>query len=241
MRELRGLSSADEVAAFETDVLAGFVLARASAGLADSTIRKDTGNLDLIRDWFGRPLWEMQPPVLLTARHDPDAARRFLTRAGVWVADRYDPDHGGIGLAGTAADPGTEIAYLLGAPYENGPAPRPGSYLATVITDLTAILPGSADLYQDMVNEFLAAGADPSLLEADERRAQWRPDGAGVTLTPNIRYTERLPPDGAAAAHHGAEPPPVPAWDALSLTSIPHNRHNLASLCGSLRTTATQP
>ena len=88
-------------------------------------------------------------PVLLTARHDLDAARRFLTRAAVWVADRYDPDHGGIGLAGTAADPGTEIAYLLGAPYENGPAPRPGSYLATVITDLSAILPGSAGLYQE--------------------------------------------------------------------------------------------
>jgi integrase/recombinase XerD len=42
-------------------VLAGFVLARASAGLADSTIRNDTGHLELIRDWFGRPLWEMQP------------------------------------------------------------------------------------------------------------------------------------------------------------------------------------
>jgi hypothetical protein len=39
---------------FETDVLAGFVLARASAGLADSTVRNDTGHLDLIRDWFGR-------------------------------------------------------------------------------------------------------------------------------------------------------------------------------------------
>ena len=42
-------------------MLAGFVLARASAGLADSTIRNDTGHLELIRDWFGRPLWEMQP------------------------------------------------------------------------------------------------------------------------------------------------------------------------------------
>jgi len=61
MRELREPSSADEVTDFETDVLAGFVLARASAGLADSTIRKDTDNLDLIRGWFGRPLWELQP------------------------------------------------------------------------------------------------------------------------------------------------------------------------------------
>lgn len=179
--------------------------------------------------------------MLLTARRDPDVARRFLTRAGVCVADRYDPDHGGIGLASTAADPGTEIAYLLGAPYENGPAPRPGSYLATVTTDLTATLPGSADLYRDMVNEFLAVGADPSLLQVDERRAQWRPDGAGATLTPNIRYTEPLPPDSAAVAHHRAEPPPVPAWDALALTSVARNRHNLASLRASLNTTATQP
>ena len=61
MRELREPSSTQEVADFETDVLAGFVLARASAGLADSTIRNDTGHLDLIRSWFGRPLWEMQP------------------------------------------------------------------------------------------------------------------------------------------------------------------------------------
>ena len=51
----------EDLADFETDVLAGFVLARASAGLADSTIRNDTGHLELIRAWFGRPLWEMQP------------------------------------------------------------------------------------------------------------------------------------------------------------------------------------
>lgn len=157
------------------------------------------------------------------------------------MADRYDPDHGGIGLASTAADLGTEIAYLLGAPYENSPAPRPGHYLATVITDLTAILPGSAGLYQDMVDEFLAVGADPSLLQADERRAQWRPDGAGITLTPNIRYTEPLPHDGVAAAPYQAEPPLVPAWDALALTSITRNRHNLAFLRASLHATATQP
>jgi hypothetical protein len=61
MRELRVPAGAEELADFETDVLAGFVLARASAGLADTTIRNDAGHLELIRDWFGRPLWEMQP------------------------------------------------------------------------------------------------------------------------------------------------------------------------------------
>ena len=37
------------------------MLARASAGLADGTIRGDVGHLEQIRTWFGRPLWEMQP------------------------------------------------------------------------------------------------------------------------------------------------------------------------------------
>src|SRR6201996_2556558 len=61
LRELREPSSAEEIESFETDVLAGFVLARASAGLVDSTIRNGAGHLELVRDWFGRPLWEMQP------------------------------------------------------------------------------------------------------------------------------------------------------------------------------------
>jgi integrase/recombinase XerD len=61
LREHRTPASEDEIADFETDVLSGFVLARASAGLVDSTIRNDVNHLELIRDWFGRPLWEMQP------------------------------------------------------------------------------------------------------------------------------------------------------------------------------------
>ena len=56
LREHRTAASADELADFETNVLAGFALARASAGLADSTIRNDTGHRELIQDWFGRPL-----------------------------------------------------------------------------------------------------------------------------------------------------------------------------------------
>ena len=30
-------------------------------GLADSTIRNDTNHLELIRAWFGGPLWELPP------------------------------------------------------------------------------------------------------------------------------------------------------------------------------------
>ena len=81
LREHRTAASAEELADFETDVLAGFVLARASAGLADSTIRNDTGHLELIRDWFGRPLWEMQPA-------DADSFRQGAARGEAVHAHR---------------------------------------------------------------------------------------------------------------------------------------------------------
>jgi len=56
LREQRTPASEEKFSDFKTDVLAGFVLARVSARLADSIIRNDTNHLELIRDWFGRPL-----------------------------------------------------------------------------------------------------------------------------------------------------------------------------------------
>ena len=61
LRQTRRPATAEEIEAFETDVLAGFVLARSAAGLSDDTIRGDVGHLDQVRTWFGRPLWEMEP------------------------------------------------------------------------------------------------------------------------------------------------------------------------------------
>ena len=61
LREVRSPAGPAELAAFEMDVLAGFVLARAAAGLADATIRSDVSHLEQLRNWFGRPLWDMEP------------------------------------------------------------------------------------------------------------------------------------------------------------------------------------
>jgi integrase/recombinase XerD len=66
LRSHRPPTSAEELERFETDVLAGMVLARSAAGLADDTIRGELSHLDQLRGWFGRPLWEMEP-------HDADA------------------------------------------------------------------------------------------------------------------------------------------------------------------------
>lgn len=58
----RAEESAEDLEALETDILAGFVLARASAGMADQTIRHDVMYLEEMRAWLERPLWTMQPP-----------------------------------------------------------------------------------------------------------------------------------------------------------------------------------
>jgi integrase/recombinase XerD len=61
LREVRAPAGLEEIERFEADVVAGFVLARAAAGLSDSTIRGDVSHLDQVRSWFGRPLWDMVP------------------------------------------------------------------------------------------------------------------------------------------------------------------------------------
>ncbi|MGP4101438.1 hypothetical protein [Nonomuraea sp. KM90] len=61
LRVARALATVEDLEALETDVLAGFVLARAAAGLSDGTISSDMVHLEQVRAWFGRPLWEMEP------------------------------------------------------------------------------------------------------------------------------------------------------------------------------------
>ncbi len=61
LRVARAPVTAEDLAALQTDVLAGFVLARAAAGLSDGTIASDVLHLEQVRAWFGRPLWDMEP------------------------------------------------------------------------------------------------------------------------------------------------------------------------------------
>jgi len=61
LRQARPAASAAELAGLETDMLAGFVLARAAAGLSDDTVSSDVSHLAQLRAWLDRPLWEMEP------------------------------------------------------------------------------------------------------------------------------------------------------------------------------------
>jgi hypothetical protein len=60
LRSRRPPASAEQLERFETDVLAGLVLAL-GGGPADGTIRGELSHLDQLRDWLGRPLRELEP------------------------------------------------------------------------------------------------------------------------------------------------------------------------------------
>jgi site-specific recombinase XerD len=85
VRDLRPqsrLSTVEDVAAFEQDLLAEFVMARASAGVTDGTIRTDVSIVVELREWFLRPLWQMQPQDLdrFFGRHQRELAAGTKTR-----------------------------------------------------------------------------------------------------------------------------------------------------------------
>jgi integrase len=79
------LETVEEIAAFEQDLLAEFVLARASAGVLDDTIRGDVGAVMALREWFGRPLWEMEPQDLdrYFGRYRRDSAAGTTVRQAI--------------------------------------------------------------------------------------------------------------------------------------------------------------
>lgn len=64
LRPQPSLTDPDAIAAFEQDLLSEYVLARASAGVGDRTIAGEADVIVELRDWFGRPLWQMQPADL---------------------------------------------------------------------------------------------------------------------------------------------------------------------------------
>jgi len=175
-------------------------------------------------------------PVVLLAREQPVAARALVVRATVWLADRHDPQLAGNGLAPVEATADEVVRQLLSGPLEDGPTRRTGSYAATVLIDLAALLqhlrPAAAPtLYGDVLNDTLASGACPELVLPDGARRTWRPDDRRRRLLPLVRYTEPLPADGAAADHHHqAVDPGLRAWDVLAMSSVTRDRHDVVNL-----------
>ena len=201
--------------------LSGLPAARISRTVAD-LLEHQPGCHHPLSDGFAVSLIA---PVLLTAGHDPKRRGIYLYRTASWTADRYDPEHGGAGLAATSAD----LADRSGMAAWLGLRERPTETPVELHRDRAGRpcrghprrrrpvrgrgqrIPGRGRLARSPHGR-RAAGAVAA------RRAR------GM-LTAGVAYTEPLPPDGVAAPHFTDQQPPVPAWDALALASIARNRH----------------
>jgi len=150
-----------------------------------------------------------------------------------WLADRYDSD--GIGLAGPDATPEQEIDYLLGGSFEHvGVGKRVESYCATVILDMAAIL-GVGDIFALARNEFLAVGANPSVLEFSDTVSQYVEAGAEACFSPNMEYMDTWTPVNGwqMAPHHYRSHQDYYLqrigrwWDHLAISAVVRDRHFL--------------
>lgn len=82
LREMRSVAGPEEIEEFETDVFAGFVLARSATGLSDSTIRSDVSHLEQVRTHQRKRAHRAVPWRRRHPRSPPHRppARRSLTR-----------------------------------------------------------------------------------------------------------------------------------------------------------------
>lgn len=179
------------------------------------------------------------PPVLLLARTgNGDRAEPFLTDVARWLGDRHD--NGEPGLAGFAADPLTEVSYLLGGTLEHVTIPeRRQSYLASVLLDLAAALELPA-LYDLAFNEAAALDVRPMVTLARDDVDQYLVTGQGVRVPVNTspRYVEYWT-EGAEwrmAPHHDDDLSRYYlgragfVWDTLAINSLLRDRHWVAAM-----------
>jgi hypothetical protein len=174
-------------------------------------------------------------PAVLTAaqRGEHRTIRDLLQNVTKWVADRYDSN--GLGLAAADATPREEVDCLLGDPFEHVQISRSGgSYLATVVLDLAAVL-GLGDLFNTARNEFLAVDLVPTMVESPDTTAQYVLRSGELSFTPNVEYLESWQPqDGwRVAPHHRRARSDyylqrtARYWDHLALSSVLRDRHYL--------------
>ena len=128
---------------------------------------------------------------------------------------------------------GSGLAARLGL--RERPPQAPWSYVATVLADLAAVIPGGRGPVrgrgQRLPGRGRLAGAPAGRRAASAVAAR----RAGRDADRRSRLREPLPPDGVAAQHFTDQEPPVPAWDALALASVARNRHVVRTLRATCR------
>lgn len=175
------------------------------------------------------------PPLLvLQNKAAEEELIKILKNVIRWVCDRYDS--GGLGLAGPYSNPDDEVSYLLGSPFEDilPVQRRSDSYVAAIVLDVAALL-RLRDLFELAINDFRAVGLTLPVIEAEDVRGQYLIGGDGLTMNPNIEYSETWAPrDGwKVAPHHYRSPHRYylerigRPWDHLAVSAVLRDRYFL--------------
>ena len=165
--------------------------------------------------------------LILRESADPEAAERLLTRATVWLCDRYEL--GELGVAAHDASPREEIERILGGPFDSVALKRRrSSHAAAVLLDLCALfrLPQP---YADVRNDVRAVDAYPVLLIPGEGSDLYLHEGLNNRWDFSPDYADELPEPGAAAPHLDLSDAPAldaqTAWRLLAASSVLRDRH----------------
>ncbi|HUF98214.1 MAG TPA: hypothetical protein VMM60_08790 [Ilumatobacter sp.] len=169
------------------------------------------------------------PIGLVVGLSDQELFGRWATEVVRWIANRYDDSPG---LAPLGATPREEVDYVAGAALEHVNVERRTTCLsATAILDLVSVFERS-DLYELAVNELLAVGVFPDVVEVGDNTDQAVRDGETVTRQVNWAHDESwTPTDGwKTAAHHRRTPDPFSLcargrmWEHLALIAVLRDR-----------------
>jgi hypothetical protein len=129
------------------------------------------------------------PVIVLCATSRRDSARDILRRVAIWLCDRYEE---GWGLASLEACSYDEIVTLLGHPFEFIPErERSGSFLASVVSDLSAFL-GDRQFYSDVVNDIKASDIHPQYWQVPDTDSLFSIEGRDVITYPYIKYADSV-------------------------------------------------
>lgn len=173
-------------------------------------------------------------PVLLTmALGSCEPLNDYIRAITKWVCDQYES---GWGIASHDASPLEEIEYLLGSPLESIEREKRGeSYVCSVLADICSILE-LRDTLDDVINEFLAVGALPQIVEAADTSGQY------LRRSPDLRWEVNVPyqipaaeQSWESAPHHSRNTDYYLArvgrsWDHLAVSAVLRDRHFVSTL-----------
>jgi hypothetical protein len=157
------------------------------ASFIEAFVLKEPGCAHIPSDRYAVSL--VLPVIVLCTTSRRDSAREILRRAVIWLCDRYEE---GWGLAALEADPYDEVVTLLGYPFEFIPEQgRSGSFLASVISDLSAFL-DDRQFYSDVVNDIKASRIHPQYWQVSDTDSLFSIDGPDVITYPHVEYADNM-------------------------------------------------